>query len=72
MIVCRAVDRPTWRQEALKIRARFDAAKNEYDRNAASALLVAGEVRDPMFTLLRRRLVLFLCVQWCLNLQNIL
>eukprot|EP00042_Codosiga_hollandica_P024859 m.107086 g.107086 ORF g.107086 m.107086 type:complete len:112 (-) comp51692_c0_seq1:149-484(-) len=38
-----AVDRAVWRQEAVALRARFDAHKHEHDRARAALLLAQGE-----------------------------
>lgn len=37
------IDRASWREEALRIRARFDANKYVQDRRQAQALLQQGE-----------------------------
>ena len=37
------IDRALWREQALKLRARFDANKHLRDRRAIQALLEAGE-----------------------------
>lgn len=37
------IDRATWREEALRIRERFDANKHVHDRRQAKALLQQGE-----------------------------
>eukprot|EP00794_Sanderia_malayensis_P019093 gene19093-21009_t len=38
-----AIDRPLWREKALELRARFDAAKDVQDRVRALKLLEDGE-----------------------------
>ena len=37
------IDRATWREEALKLRERFDANKHVWDRRKVQALVEAGE-----------------------------